>query len=318
MKLANIATLWAVIGLAAAAAKAETTVLFETGFESFEGYVEGQELWGQNGWIGFGSGGNGIVNEFFEGLGQQAFIGSDPPEPGDDFLTLLRPISFTPVEGSPSVVRFSVVMEIVDSTNEQFDDFRWSAYNLEDVRLFSLDFDNSNFAISYLLEGSETFESTGYSYELGGSYDLEIVMDFDRNQWRASLNDVVIVNAQPITNSPDVQLSLGDIDAVWVPHDPAAPGDNFMLFDNYRVTVESGEAMPVLVKILERLDNGGVLLRVIGEPGVQYVLEASPDLNTWDPIKTNTTSVDDGSFDFLDESAAGEPRRFYRVREATP
>lgn len=308
------------VGLLLASIAKAQTVLFETGFESFEGYADGQELRDWNGWLGFGSGGNGIVTDFFEGLGQQAYIGFDPPQAGDDFLGVYHPVSFTPVEGSPSMVRFKVVMEIVDSTNGQYDDFRWSVYNLEDppVRLFSLDFDNSNFAISYLLEGSETFESTEYSYELGGNYDLEIVMDFDRNQWRASLNDTVVVNAQPIAISPDVQLSLGDIDAVWVLHDPAAPGDNYMLFDNYRITVEPSQAMPVTVKILERLEDGSVLLRVVGDPGVEYVIEASPDLNGWDPVKTNTTSIDDGSFDYLDESAAGEPQRFYRVRKAMP
>ena len=33
-------------------------------------------------------------------------------------------------------------------------------------------------------------------------------------------------------------LSLADVDAVWFLTDPAAPGDNFMAFDNFQIALE--------------------------------------------------------------------------------
>src|SRR5436190_16122453 len=69
-----------------------TTNIFSTQFEATEGYRTTTNLVGQNGWLGFGSGGNGLVTNYLEGYGQQAFIGFFPPDQGDDQLSIWRPI----------------------------------------------------------------------------------------------------------------------------------------------------------------------------------------------------------------------------------
>src|ERR1043165_9327265 len=62
-----------------------TTNVFFTRFEAAEGYVTTTNLVGQNGWLGFGSGGNGLVSDYsFTNQGQQAYIGYFAPGPGDD------------------------------------------------------------------------------------------------------------------------------------------------------------------------------------------------------------------------------------------
>src|SRR5580765_6609135 len=60
------------------------TLVFSTGFEVSEGYDEGFTLVGQNGWVSSGSGGNGILTNFFEGEGQQGFIGFTSPTNSSD------------------------------------------------------------------------------------------------------------------------------------------------------------------------------------------------------------------------------------------
>ena len=71
--------------------------VYSTGFEIAEGYDPELQLVGQNNWVGFGSGGNGIITNFFEGYGQQAYIGFAPPAPKDEVLNVWRPIGLAPI-----------------------------------------------------------------------------------------------------------------------------------------------------------------------------------------------------------------------------
>lgn len=297
--------------LIGANAVADSRIVYQTAFETSEHYVEG-DLSGQNGWTHFGSGGNGIVVDFFENLGQQAYVGFTGPDSGDDFLSLLQPLQLDPVgEGRP-FVRFSVLMEIVDSKNERFDDFRWSVYNSEEARLFSLDFDNDTFAISYWLDGNEDFVSTGFSYELGGYYQLEVFMDFSANQWSAAFNDVFIVMAQPL-GLPGTRKDLADIDAVWVMHDPTEPGDNYMIFDNYSVEAHAEVAYPVRLD-MDRTPGIGSILHLSGLTGQRYRIQTSSDLTEWRDLGLVTLSGSDGTASITDPDAAQASRGFYRAR----
>ena len=287
--------------------------LYSTGFEHEEDYLPDLTLTGQNGWVGYGA--DGIVTNFFAGLGQQAYIGYLPP-PGEtnDFYSVFRPINFTP-SGTNQMVRFSVLMQIVDSssTNGPWDDFRWSVYNTNGNRFFSLDFDNASLQVSYVLDDGKGFIPANTSFDTQGTYDLTMELNFSRNLWTATLNDVVIVNAKPITTigSP---LNLGDIDAVWAVRDPVRPGDNFMLFDNYRITVEASPSIPSRLEALGMSAAGSFQLRFYGEPGLVYRIETSSDFIAWDPLVTITAPAE-GVLDLQDSSASGSARKFYRARQ---
>ena len=53
-------------------------------------------------------------------------------------------------------------------------------------------------------------------------------------------------------------------------------------------------------------------LRLNGQAGSRFVIDATSDFSAWIPVLTNTFSG--ASFDFLDPDSASLPRRFYRVR----
>jgi hypothetical protein len=57
--------------------------------------------------------------------------------------------------------------------------------------------------------------------------------------------------------------------------------------------------------------NGQFQLRLTGESGRSYVIEASSDLRSWTPMRTNT--ITGGSVDILDPDTAGYGCRFYRA-----
>jgi hypothetical protein len=240
---------------------------------------------------------------------QWAYIGSFPLCPGQSDLSIWPPLNFSPLGAGRTGVKFAVTMAIIDSTTNRYDCFRWSFYSTNNQRLFTIDFDNADFRINYWLEDGTNFVSTGRFFTNGVIMDLQVEMDFAQNRWRAFLDGSVLATNQPITRG-NVPLHLDHIAAMWAYGNPSAPGDNFMLFDNYSVTA-SGPGQPPRLTPLGLL-AGQFLLRAFGEPGCKYAVEVSTNLQQWTAIKTNTAT--DGSFDFLDSGSVGRSQRFYRAR----
>ncbi len=294
------------------AASANEVILYRTGFEASEGYDNRLTLVGQNGWIGYGTGGNGLVTNAFEGEGQQAFVGFAGPLDTNDMLNVWRPMASS-TTGSPAQVQFSVWMAIVDSTNRYYDDFRWSVYNGNSNRLFTVDFDNYTLAVSYALDDSAGFISTGTLYTNNTLYLLSIDLDFANNTWSATLNDQPLVSAKPITTTGAAR-TLGDVDAVWAIREPGHPGNNYMLFDNYTLSIGGGSSSGPHLEAVGRLPDGSFVLHVRGQPARSYTIEASDDFVSWHAIKTVFTGSD-GTADLVDASAAPFQQRFYRVRQ---
>lgn len=58
--------------------------------------------------------------------------------------------------------------------------------------------------------------------------------------------------------------------------------------------------------------NGAFTLKVTGQPGVPYVIEASTDLNSWTTVSTNSSVT--GTFQYSDQNAGSHPFQFYRAR----
>ena len=277
-------------------------MLYQTSFEASEGYSTNLDLVGQKGWIGAGSGGNGIVSGVFAGKGQQAYIGFSPPATNDSSLFVYQPINKTVPR-----TQFSVTFSIVDSSNGNWDDFYWSIFNQQGDQLVTLDFDNFELKAYYILEGSTNRTWSGLTFSNSVQYQLTMTLDYTSNRWSASLGSQVLATNQPITTT-NTLLNLGDIDAAWVVYDPTAPGNNFMLFDDYQVSASVPQPQ---LKILG-LVNGSPTLRLTGLANYQFAVELSTNTINWLPLKTNLTSG--GFFDYVDDTAVRPPQRFYRAR----
>ncbi|MCL4178496.1 MAG: hypothetical protein KJ072_12240 [Verrucomicrobia bacterium] len=301
------------LGLSLGAATGVQEV-YSTGFEPPE-YEVGFTLAEQGGWVSDAVGGNQVYKDYFEGMGQHGLIGFSKPQGTVDTVSVWRPLNVDPVAAGNPVVTFTVVISIADSIvhPSRRDSFRWSVYNTNAVprRLFSLDFDNATTNIAYLLDDDEGFVLTPYYFERDGLYDLAITMDFAANHWSASLNDQTVVERRPMT-TVGAALHLGDIDAVWVRADGNAEfGDNYMVFDDYRVVMAPATA-PRL-ELVEVGDDGAVVVAVEGDEGQEVGIEFSDDLVEWGLLTTGTVPAS-GRFTYVDEAAAGAPRGFYRGR----
>jgi hypothetical protein len=292
---------------------AQGAVVYATGFEVAEGYDSVYTLDGQQGWVADGTGGNGVYANLF-GLpefGQQAYVGLFPPlNARETSLFVWQPINLAPIPPETPVVRFSVRLMFFDSVEvAEYDWFRWSVFNTNGTRLLTVDFDTWDYTINYRLQNSNDFTPTGRTFDFETLYQLQVLMDFSRNLWSASLSDTLLITNQPITTDQS-PLHLGDIPAVWVYANPDQPGDNYMVFDDYRITREPASGPRLFPG--ERVGNN-FLLRLLGEPGRRYALDATTNFTAWTALRTNTADLADGYCDFID-SHARTPRRFYRGR----
>jgi hypothetical protein len=218
--------------------------IYYTGFEALEGFSTLFALDVQNGWTRSGSGQNGIVYNYFFDASQQAYLGVSSVVPGND-VYLWRPLDLDPDTNNRPVIVFSTSFEIVDSTDGRYDDFGWDVYNRNGNRLFFLDFDNSDLEIYYRLNDGTGYHATGSTFQNGQVYSLEVTMDFARNTWSATLDDIVLVQGQPVSATNNVALNLGDIDATWLQMG-GTYGNNYMLFDNYYVAAQPSQAPRII------------------------------------------------------------------------
>ena len=313
-----IGTCWLTIwfGLATCALGQERTVYY-TGFESEQDYNMEFTLIGQDGWHGEGNdgitptGGNGLIRDYIEDLGQQGYIGFWPPEKSTEyFVSLWRPIEG--IEVTEKIITFSVLMMIVDSTNSQRDDFRWTVYNSDVQRMVTLDFDNETNSINYALD-DDVFLPTEYGFEHDAVYELKFVMDFASNSWTVSVGEEVLVDSKKLTTTGSA-LTFGDLGPSWIIRNPEAPGDNYMVFDEYRITAEIRDEIPETPPTLEwagSLINGRAKLRLGGNATTNYTVEASDDLTNWTSIET--TKLEDTWKEVLIDTR-GHTQRFYRAR----
>jgi hypothetical protein len=295
-----------------ARADSEPAIVFSTGFEPPAYQIE-FTLADQDGWLSDATGGNQIFAGYFPDMGQHALVGFSEPEEAVTSVSVWRPIHFDPIAAGRPVVTFRVTMAIVDSTVPELrDGFRWSVYNTNaaPTRLFSLDFDNADRTIAYLLDDDLGFVVTPFLFENDGLYDLVVTMYFDLNRWSATLNEEVVVTDLPITTQ-NAGLHLGDISAVWVMGAGNQQfGDNYMVFDDY--IIEATAIAQPRFEVFEPQPDGGVFLRLASQPGLTYTIDASSDLSLWIPIHTQEAAG--STIEHTDTNAATHLHRFYRAR----
>ena len=284
-------------------------VIYSTAFESAEGY-ECISLAGQNGWTDAGSGLNGVMAGVFPGQGNSAFVGGSAT--GSDSLFLWRPINYTPEAALP-LIKFSVLMRILDSTNGKYDDFLWELYNSQVSRLFSLLFDNSSMHVYYRLEGDAPYVDTLKTFANANTYQLLVSLDVQSNRWNATLDGVTLVSQLPITTSNSV-VDIGDFDAVWFIYEETAPGNNSLVFDNYQISAEARPGARSSISVLGPPAGGQITIRVQGSPDLSYTLQASSNLSAWTDRQTNYANSL-GIVDFTEPVANHVPRSFYRARQ---
>jgi C1A family cysteine protease len=213
-------------------------VLYETDFETFSS--GSTTITSVDGWVGInaGAGAHGIITALDS---RAAYLGFNPPSSGSSVF-LYRPVNFQPVAQGRPIVTFSVEFSITDSTsaNGQYDDFGFSIYNRSGQLLATIRLDNSNLRI-YYNNGAASDVDTGRQFSNATRHRLTFTANFASNLWSATFNGTALFTSIPL-NTVGRTLDLGDVDILWRLKNANAPGDNYIIFDNYSL---SANAVPV-------------------------------------------------------------------------
>jgi hypothetical protein len=212
-------------------------VIYEADFEMFP---LGINTLGFDGWdtLGFDDRNDDGPNSGTSGIfepgtgGQAAWIGYNPTRQKEVYL--YRRVN---VPSGTGVVEFSVDLRIVDSTsarNYRRDVFGFPFYNSDGIPFGEIFFDNDTQKI-ILWEGGEQWIDTGHSFVRDADYTLSVTMDLDKKKWTAYLGEQLIFKDATM-NSTGLPRNLGGVAVRWVPISQGYSGDNFMVFDNFRLS----------------------------------------------------------------------------------
>ena len=102
---------------------------------------------------------------------------------------------------------------------------------------------------------------------------VKIAPDMEFAQVDEIVDVVEQVNLSGIVATNATALSVSDVDAVWSYRDPEAPGNNYMIFDNYRLGIDTSSKPAVqAVSSLNRQFR----LRVFGDLDFRYAAREGP------------------------------------------
>jgi hypothetical protein len=225
----------------------QTSVEAQQEFDS--GFNASLPLRGQRGWTGWGSGQNGLIRGALSSTGLQAYVGwSDPSGLGS---TVVLPASVVPNTSRP-IASFRTKWMLVDSTNGRYDAFEWQAYNQRGDRLLSIGFDNIRLELYLVTGGTSERKYLGKRIANGVGYAMEIVLDLPANRFWLFHDEQEAAHALPISLT-GIERNIGLVGFTWIPTSSAAPGNNYLVFDDVQldagpqvlphvVTVSSGSA----------------------------------------------------------------------------
>lgn len=224
-------------------AATNTTKTTKIGFEAAEGYIAGQALIGQQGWLRgawtgqMQSGGQGVATDLLPGSPQQAFIGGvagfTNTTGGQMFLSARLPAVFYQNKTN-GILEISWNQLITDSTHGDQNYFEWIFHNSQGRMLGALLFCNDTRAIRRRQEDNSVM-NTGCEFMRDKLYLIKVRFDFPANQWSAMIGTNVLP-AQPITMK-GLQLNLGNMVVTWWNgKGQTGSGDNRLIFDDLTVS----------------------------------------------------------------------------------
>lgn len=210
-----------------------STVLYSTDFEDFPSGIGALDSY--DGWRSTDAEASGTSGVFFSGS-QVAWLGFNRTDARAVYV--FRPVNYDPLAAATPLISFSVDWALHDSTVNRYDSFGFALYNTANEYLALILLDNATMKI-YRDSGSGTPAEVG-TFANGRTYRLQAFLDFASNRWSATLDGTVLFTNQPL-HTGGRALSLGDMDAVWFPRTTGSPGDNYLVFDNFRLAIGGRE-----------------------------------------------------------------------------
>jgi len=317
---------------------------YYTGFETPPFNLGPDKIRGTDGWSGpmlfAGKALSGILSEAQHGvtdIGNAAYLGGNPARVtgvNNKSVYLRRAVNLDPVALGQEVASFSVVFGIKDSTADSLfrrDNFEFQIWNTNSQLLGGIQFDNNRLdsltglplRSIYLLywNGSAfVYTNTGYSFLPETLEVLDFRINFRTNRWTVTVGGAPLFQDISFYTGPNLRNLGSTVAQMQVTNTypfstDIYPGDNFMLFDDYRLRTD-----PVTVTLESSWTAAGACkLDWNEEYGYRYRLQYSADCANWfDFPETIHTAMITGDRSFTDTTSPRPERRLFRVRRDDP
>ena len=301
-------------------------VLYETDFEDFTPGAD--NLAGTDGWVATLTGQqlHGIDDEIIPGLGKSAFLGFAPPTippTSPPTVSVFRPLNYDPIAQGRPMIQFEALIAIADSRDDpdtpaideslRRDRFLVTVYNLDGEPLASVIYDNrlSTFGL-WRNDGASSTDSE-LEFIVEEPQFLLIRIDFESNSWSAFLDGIPVFTDAEF-NASGKARNLGTIAAEWTLSNRLAPGDNWMLFDDWIVEAKRKPTEPFRIRKIEITPDNLAQLTYAADEGFTYRIEQSIDLKSWSELPNSpvTATANDPAAIHIDPTPA-DGTRFYRI-----
>ncbi len=329
--------LWAVLGMSLP--RLDAGEAYYTGFENF---VAGDDkIVGTESWTGTYNGSrlHGVLSEAQHGvigIGNAAIIGGFgnalTRTSSGNSVYVRRQLGLDPVALNQEVVTFSIVFGIKDSTTMLRDNFEFLIYNQSNALLGGIQMDNTTLDLAtgkprrliYRLgwnSATNTFQYflTSFNFLPETMETLTFRINFKTNLWTVSLSDLAIFQdlafytgtATKNLGSAMVKMAVKTTTSTTI-----SPGDNYMLFDDYRVSTDALDTGLALTKT----STGAANLVWNQEAAYRYQLEYSDDFSLWktDLPGSYRAATLTQSTTFNDPTIIIPQKRFYRIKRTYP
>ena len=328
----------------------------EVYFTDFSSFTAGFDtIAGTDGWTGSAShsglkfsGVDAEGTHGISGIGNAAFIGGNSMVLNPSIsrtVNVRRAMTKDPVALGQEVVLFYVNLGIKDSTasgiSVKRDNFEFAFYNQTGQLLAFLQFDNSTLSsaggdpVRRILRSS--WSGTQFAkVETGATFfhdvlmGLQIRINFRTNRWSAVLDDVELFSDE-VFYAGNVTKNLGLVAAQLqivgtgtvsgTFQQGPAPGDNYMLFDDFALRMDA--VSPPVILSQERIrETGAFKLSWLTEALYRYQVQYVDDIGeAWksDLAGSALTATATGTSPvFTDNTSSGKTRRYYRVVRMYP
>ena len=308
-----------------AAGQVRAATLYETDFESFTPGTD--NLVGTDGWLAtnMGEGVHGIDDEIVPGLGNTAFLGFSPPmiqEEAPPTVTVFRPLNYDPIDQDRPIIQFEALIAIADSRDDPetpFDEslrkdrFFISVYNMEGRLLAAIVYDNRINTFGLWRNDGTASSDADLEFIIDEPQFLFFRIDFESNTWSAFL-DGIPVFTDAVFNGSGQKRDLGTIAAEWTLSNRSAPGDNWMLLDDWIVEAIPRATEPFQISKIEVTSEDLVELTYPADEGFTYRIEFSTDLENWGELPNSpiTAEISDPAATHTDPDRA-DGQRYYRI-----
>lgn len=212
----------------------------------------------------------------------------------------------------------NVLLSLTDSTNGADDLFGFDLFNQEGYLLIRIMFDNSNGDVYYATQRTIGALSGSYkgpitALEKNQVYELEVSLDLLENTWSANIGSTVIAINLPIGVGGSVAANLGSADAFWQVLNTSNAGNNYMLFDDLKITQRSKNP-PEAPSEFQARAISSTINYLTWEHNLladQYEIQRSEDgVNNWTSIAT----VSEDDLFYIDPFLPINTEYFYRIR----